>query len=436
MASIDQIELSASSISSQPISDPSILPSLPRKRNTGRPITTHGNEWLTVPTKLEAAQLECPFIKIADIDWDSAHGVSHNLDPELDEVTRLQRILIPNKPVQRPTRVLPTQKTPDRLPRPGHCSDLFAREDSEYFEFDHINHGEWVRARSIQCKGNKRSRDSKWRLNPTQIVEEIILYFETVAKDLIAAREWKKRHGKGRFKPKAKLWILPQAAFADWAQGIIWLTEPFFAAAPADRANIQILPQDFSITADNPWDTLQISKWFNESGCEDAATMQDLHEAGVFLPFNGDLSSVFVGPAAGLYEKLDIAQETTYDEVKSGLLSQPLMGPHTLPAKYASRNVARIWRDGKIKDRATANLSGPDKTSLHHHAPNAGYSMEDDPVNFPRSPFTSPNMIAFNIAIIATACGEDLVLCKNDWKGFYRLAPSPKPSRPDRHAIR
>ena len=212
MASIDQIESSVSILSSQPISDPSILPSLPRKRNTGRPITTHGNEWLTVPTKLEAAQLECPFIKIADVDWDSAHGVSHNLDPELDEVTRLQRILIPNKPVQRPTRVLPSQKTPDRLPRPGHCSDLFAREDSEYFEFDHVTHGEWVRARSIQCKGNKRSRDSKWRLTPTQIVAEIIFYFETVAKDLIAAREWKKRHGKGRFKPKAKLWILPQVS--------------------------------------------------------------------------------------------------------------------------------------------------------------------------------------------------------------------------------
>ena len=388
--------------------DSFVMQSLPRRNKSRRPLVK-GRPWESISTPMVKARSEAPFASASPEDMDLAHGTFYNKIPELDEVARLQYLALPNRCVSRPARDRPVQPVPSRLPAVGACSDLFIS-----YSFNPVEHGEWVRQRLRECKTSSR-RSASWVLSPQQIVDEIIIWYESWAKDAADAAVWAANGKRGRFKPHTKLWILPQLAFAKFSRGIVWDTAAYFAATPEQRPFIIIAPHDWEKAAPNPWDTTALSKWFDESGCEDHATMQDLHEVGVFLPFTGTMDSVFSPPAAGFYDKLEVGQAVTYEEIKEGKLSNPIMGPHYLPAKLSSRNVARICRAGVIKDRGTANLTGPNKLELTHHSVNAGYAMETDLENFPPLKLTCPNLIAFHIAIIAPACGVRLVICKNDW---------------------
>lgn len=396
--------------------DPKILQSRPgSKRKTFRPIVTAGEEWHRVKTEYDPAGYECPFNTISPLDWELAHGNMHNTVPELDEIATLQRLPLQNKCAARPPRVLPKQKTPSQLPRVGHAEDLFDRKDEgeSHFDFDPLQHGDHVRMRLRELKGSKRSRLKKWKLSPTQILEEIELWFVSVQSDISAAKLWIKNGKRGPFKPRTKTWIIPQLAMAKWSRGVIWWTQEWFAAPVPERKSIQVLPQDFSITAPNPWNTELMKQWFKDSGCEDEACMQDLHEVGVFLPFTGTMDTVLAPPAVGMYGKLEVAQEVTYEEIDTGMLSPPIMGLHTIPGKLSGRNVARVFRNGKLKDRGTANLSGPNKTSLEHHSVNSGYDLKGNLIAFPPREYTNPTLISFLLAIVAPLCGGFFVLCKN-----------------------
>ena len=420
LASISIAEIEAE-IDAEAGPEPLELQPRDSSRNTGRPIIFSLDKWQVVSTSCEAARAELPFASISDKERDLAHGNMNNSVAELDEVARLQFIPLPNRPVKSPAVERPQQPAPSRLPRKGHCEDLFDRslEGETTFEFDHLLHGDWVRSRLIALKGDRRSRMKTWKLTPMEIVAEILFWFETVAKDILAAKQWIKRGKAGRFKPSAKIWIIPILAFAKWARPVVWWVAPYFAATKAERKDIQIHPQNFAIASPSPWDTAQLSRWASQSGMEDLRCMQDLHEDGVFLEFTGSKDSVLAPPAVGMYNQLTVAQETTYDEIKEGWLSDPILGPHTLPVKMSSRNVAITFKSGKMKYRGTANLSSPDKLSLHQHSVNDGYDLTNEK-EFPARTFTTPTMIAFLLAIVATACGESFVLCKNDWKSFYR----------------
>ena len=393
-----------------------LLESRPRRNKSRRPLVTFPQQWPTMTSADPAANVEMPFCHASPLEWEFAHGVSANTLPEYDEIAALQRIHLPNKPVARATRPSPTQELPSDLPRRGHCSDLF-----QQFTFDHRLHGEWVRTRLRQTKGHKRRRSDKWTLSPVQIVAEIEHWYKSLDKDIIAAKKWHADGAHGTFRPATKLWIIPQKALQIFAQKVVWDSADWFAASKEDRANIQILPQDFSLGVPSPWQTDTLKKWAKDSGLEDEACIQDLHELGTFLPFTGEMSMVLSPPAAGYFTRQAVAEATTRDEIAEGWLSKPLMGPHFIPAKLSSRNVAVIWRAGKLKPRATANFSGPDKESLHHHSVNSGYDTENNVVDFPPLNLTCPNLIAFTMAIIMPGCLMRFVVCKNDWK--VSLAP-------------
>ena len=392
--------------------------SRPRKNKSRRPAVTFPSPWPALVTPLEEARGELPFAVMTTAEAELAHGVSTNTMPELEEIAALQFLSLPNKPVVSDERPLPTQKVPSQLPRKGSCSDLF-----QSFTFNHLEHGEYVRTRLRQLKGNKRSRDAKWTLTPDQIVFEIINWYKSMDKDFKDAKIWLKNGAVGTFKPKTKLFIIPPEAMQEWAVEIVWDTAAWFAATPEERKLISIVPQDWSVAAKNPWQTDIMKKWAQDSGFEDHACMQNLHEIGTFLPFTGSWATMLTPPAAGFFPKMDVGSATTYEEIALGWLTEPLMGLHFIPGKQSSRNVARIWRSGKIKDRGTANFSCPDKLSLHFHSVNAGYDVEGDLVNFPPLKLTCPNMIAFNMAIIMPPCGSRFCVCKNDW--VRNVSPSP-----------
>lgn len=328
-----------------PDSGKPILQFRPRRNKTRRPIVLC-DPWQSLDTPLLSARHEAPFASFQAEDIELAHGTFYNTLPELDHIASQQRLFLPNRPIARPERQIPVQPTPKQLPRLGSCSDLFTS-----YSFDPATDGEWVRARLIKCKGSRRSRKAKWELTPDQIVSEIEVWYESWAKDATAAAKWFKDGKHGRFRPNTKLWVIPQQAMKSWAMNTVWHTAAWFAASPAARASIQITPHDWSVPAPNPWQTDKLWEWAKESGLEDLATMQDLHDVGIFLPFTGTWDSVLTPPAAGFYEKLDVGQETTYKEISEGKLSEPLMGPFTIPFKLSGRNVARICRGGVIKDR-------------------------------------------------------------------------------------
>ena len=399
----------ANGLSAVPISP--FLVSQPRTDKSRRPPITTDIQWQSVPTPCKAAMREVPFTTILANDWHLSHGNSTLSLPEHVRYARLQRIDLPCKPPCRPARQLPSQPVPTRLPSKGSADDLFVTTS-----FTSSDHGDWVRARLRASKGNKRNRGNVWVLSPSQIVEEIIIWFESVAEDIRNAKLWHQRGANGKFRPRTKLWVIPVSAHPAWAQGVVWDTAAFFAASKQDRRQIQIRPQNWAKVGHNPWNTEQLKQWAEESGMQDEACMQDLHEAGVHLTFKGSWASVLAPPSLGFYEKIQVAQEVTHKEIADGWLSTPVMGPHLIPLKCSSRNVATIFKDTALKHRPTANLGCPDKKSLHLHAANEGFDMENDIVEFPKMVYTCPNLIAHHVATIIPACSGNFILCKNDWK--------------------
>ena len=337
-AQLDDIDLSEHDPDATP---ELLLKSRPRFNKSRRPPMFLPTPWSNIHTAHPVGATEAPFVTIEHIDWELSHTNACNMMPEREDVARLQRIPLPNRPVRRDPRPYPEQPATTWRPARGSCAELFTT-----FTFSHQAHGDWVRSRLQASKGGKRNRASSWTLTPAQLVDEIILWYETVDNDIKAAKRWIQGGSIGKFRPKAKLWIIPQTAFSEDARGIIWHSAPWFAASKADRPSIQIEPHDWSQAEAPPWDVDALMKLALDSGLEDMAGMQNLCGVGTFLPFTGEMSTVLAPPATGMYTKYDVAANTTLEEIAEGWISAPLMGPHFLPAKLSPRNVATTFRSG------------------------------------------------------------------------------------------
>ena len=440
---VESIPVAAASVGEIPIPTPAhevprplsiepetfVLESKERKPRSVRPLITNGSSWPTPATPYEPARKELPFCQVTPIEWDHAHGVSSNTIRELESVTRLQRLQLPNNPPVRPAREPARQQVPTRLPRPGCFYDLFTHEDSETFTFYPDKHGPWVKQMLKLRKRKQHGSKAFIKLTPQQIEAEIINWFAVASNDFQDAEIWKRNAGcvGATFKPKAKTFIVPPQAFAPWARNVIWDTKAYFDAPPHERESIQIYPQNWSIPAEEPWNMDRLREWGIKSRCTDLCGLQDITDQGVSVPFTGIWSMVLQTAATGFFDKLEIGQKTTLEEIEEGLLWSPTMGPPLTPCKLSSRNIARTFKIDKIKDRCTANLSGPDDEALHDHSVNVGFALEEDKESYPELDFTSPPRLAFTAATLITACGPNFCICKNDWARFYRqLRKSPE----------
>ena len=405
-----------------------VLESKERKPRSVRPLITNESSWPPPATPYEPARKELPFCQVTPIEWDHAHGVSSNTIRELEAVMRLQRLQLPNNPPVRPAREPTNQQVPTRLPRPGCFYDLFTHEDSETFTFYPDKHGPWVKQMLKSRKRKQHGSKAFIELTPQQIEAEIINWFAVASNDFKEAELWKLcEKDQATFKPKAKTFIVPPQAFAPWARNVIWETKAYFDAPIHERGLIQIYPQSWSAPAEEPWNMDRLREWGIKSKCTDLCGLQDITDQGVSVPFTGIWSMVLQTAATGFFDKLDIGQKTTLEEIEEGLLWSPTMGPPLTPCKLSSRNIARTFKIDKIKDRCTANLSGPDDEALHEHSVNVGFALDEDKESYPELDFTSPPRLAFTAATLITACGPDFCLCKNDWARFYRqLRKSPE----------
>jgi len=205
---------------------------------------------------------------------------------------------------------------------------------------------------------------------------------------------------------------------AIWARNRIWDTAAYFSAAPAQRANIQIELQDFKITGKAVWNATAFKQWGQASSLPDLQGLQEITESACWLPFQGTLDTVLAPNAKGFYSKIDVAADLSRAEVAEGLLSTPVLGPSLFPIKLVPRNVATVWRNGKIKDRGTADctVSG----DFEEHSPNKGFLIEEDEYHYPTLTFISSSLVAFIGAIIIEAGPDDFTISKCDWSRYYR----------------
>ena len=404
-----------------------------RRRRAKRPLTTPTTPWLTTHSDHPQGAKELPAANVTNLQSDAAHGVINNKIRELESEATAQRIEMSNIPPTRAERpiVHPQSTIDDWKPARGKFSDLFARPGKEYFEFTPKLHGDHVRSMLIKqargaskASGSHKRRAKKWRLTPDQIEQEILRWFNSNAEDLRRAEEWVKMGKKTPFKAVTGTWIIPQSALHPHARRKIWLTAPYFAASPTDRADIQIELQDFTMEAESTWDSAAFIKMATEAKCPDKRGIQDVAEQGCMLPFSGSMATVLQPNATGLYAYLLQAQELSRTETEEGLLLPPCMGPSLFPTKLSPRNWVNTFRGGIFKNRGTANLTAPfDKpgaAQLAKHSVNFGYQLDTDPLAFPKLDYVSSALIAYWTAIILPCCPDTFCIAKSDWSKYYR----------------
>ena len=394
---------------------------------TKNPIITTDKQWHQyVPCSQEAAA-ELPWCIKSLRQIDAAHGTANNAKHEPPHIAKLQSLPLPNLPAERMPLPRAKPQQPTRLPRRGCYNDFFRTEKGSY-SFTAAEHGPWVRVR-LRALGRSRGGDStKWTLSADDFEREIDLWFETTRQDLLRAKEWTKQGKIGKFRPNSAAWVIPENAFALWSIGFIWDTREYFTVHKSDRHKVQIEPQCWAHPGATSWNTDEIWRLGIQSGCTDVAGLSDLCEHGVTLPHHGEYSMVLAPCSASYYADLEIGQTTSHEEVDSGILQTPCLGPPLTPFKISPRAIARVFKDGKIKDRCVANLGFPQAKGMEHHAVNFGFDLKDT-VNFPEIDYISPASIAHYAAILIPICGDDFVLARNDWSKWYRSALSFHPTR-------
>ena len=369
-------------------------------------IVTCDTPWPRYTTPWAPARQELPFAWFTLEQVEAAAGVDGNKHHELPAVASMQSLPLQNNPAVRP-ELLPTPpQVATNRPRPGQFGDFFRRTDGDEYSFNAHEHGDWVSVRLRQLKLPSGKAD-QWRVHADQFLAEIELWIKTNGDDLKRAARWHERGKHDTFSARARTWIIPEAALAEFARGKVFDTRAFFEAAPADREHIQIDLQDWSIPGETTWDTDQIWKLGIESGVTDIACLSDLCKDGVTLPFNGESSILLAPCSAAFYEMLPVCQKKAREELEEGLLLSALQGIPLFPIKISPRSIATQFKEGaylqtaavqrtdrpytcsthtaagsherraagKIKHRPVANLSYPQKQGQEHHSVNHGYDM-------------------------------------------------------------
>ena len=341
----------------------------------------------------------------------SAHGVVNNHIGETDAVKRLMELPLRNTPPTRPsTDDSHAQADNGWRCRDGTPSDFFLPE----VELTEERNGPWVKVRMDAL----RVQGSTWRLSNDQLWEEVMLWHDTNRSDIEHGRTAHdaKKAGKQfrKHRPRAKRFVVTEDCFVDEAKGNIYDLRAYWDA-PADARHTVPIPL-MQFAEDNTSfnaDALQAA--CDKARVPDALMAQAVCQGGVWRPFSGEWSMVLEPNSKGFYEHLDFAQQTTTDELESGVLQGTYEGPPFMPCKYHSRNVALQFRAGKIKPRGTGNLS------LHgdyqHHGTNSGWALGIDLANFPDLDYITSELFARDCGIVKTAFDRlhGFEIRKNDW---------------------
>lgn len=357
----------------------------------------------------DAAKAEFPWRGVSHDMADAAHGVINNSIAEVEAVARLMDLPLRNRPPTRPATGAPAQQ-PDNGWHPSNGSPQEFFKDT--VTLTEKKHGAWVAVR-LKALGIKGKR---WRLSKDELWAEILMWISVNGRDIELAEEASRRRTEGErvvpHRPRAKTFVVSEECFVEEAQGKIWDLRPYWEADAADRHNVEIRLMKFD-EQNSSFNVDALAEACSRAKVPDALMAEAICKGGVWRPFTGTWALVLEPNSRGFYDHINFAQETTKNEIDSGVLKGPYEGPAFMPSKFHSRGVALQFRNGKIKPRGTGNLS------LHgdfkEHGTNSGWDLKLDMYSFPELEYVTSQQFARDCGVARPASAKhDFEIRKNE----------------------